>query len=233
MNAPAVLFCCGLTGLVIGSTLGVGMSSASAQSNACVYSSSHSPLVAVTRREGPVTFDNTLSRRELTQLQSRQSATSALVTWASVGLTRTELKYQLRVQIEAYQMRNGRYCARLAEVQADLGYDGFDVFIARRYQPGTCAYKVITEHELTHVSVFRQALNEFYPRMLRRLERAAQNMDPIVAASANSAATRMQSRLKSAVDPLYREMNRSLDRRNARLDTRERYQKEQERCANW
>lgn len=233
MNASAVLLYGGLAVLAVGSTVGVDIPSASAQSHACAYSGTYSPLIAVTRREGPVRFNNTLSRRELTQLQSRQGAVSSLVTWASVGLTRTELKYQLRVQIEAYQMQNGRYCARLTEVQADLGYDGFDVFIANRYRPGTCPYKVITEHELTHVSVFRQALNEFYPRMLHRLERTAQNMEPIVATSANSAATRMQSRLKSAVDPLYREMNRSLDRRNARLDTRERYQKEQERCSNW
>ena len=130
-------------------------------------------------------------------------------------------------------MGNGQYCARLSKVEADIGYDQFDVYIARRYRPGTCPYKVIAEHELTHVSVFRDALDEIYPRMLHRLERAGHTMAPMIVASANRAANRMQARLKSAVDPLYREMNRTLDRRNARLDTRERYLQEQRRCQDW
>ncbi len=204
-----------------------------AQAQSCARSSTDSVVVSLSRREGPVTFNNALSRESLTALQGRQNTSSALVTWASVGLTRTELKYQLRVKIEAYQLPNGRYCAQLAEVQADVGYDNFDVYIARRYRPGSCAYNVIVEHELTHVAVFREALNEFYPRMLRRLERGGQSLEPMIASSANRAADRMQARLKSSIDPLYREMNRALDLRNARLDTRERYQREQLRCQDW
>ncbi len=217
----ALLFLIGLSGPAYG------------QEGTCVFEGKQLVPVSLGRREGAVSFNNTQSRDALTRLQSGAQRGPAMITWASVGLTRTELKYQLRVEIEAYQMRNGRYCARLRAVQADLGYDGFDVFVARRYRPGTCPYKVIVEHELTHVSVFREALDEFYPRMLHRLERIANAQTPFVSSSPNRAATTMQSRLRGTIDPLYREMNRALDRRNARLDTRARYEQERRRCNNW
>jgi hypothetical protein len=39
--------------------------------------------------------------------------------------------------------------------------------------------------------------------------------------------------LSATVDPLFKDMNRTLDRENAKLDTPTRYRAEQARCSNW
>lgn len=153
--------------------------------------------------------------------------------WTPVGLTLTELKYQLRLKIEAIPIKNGTYCARLTDVDAELGYDKLKVYIARKFKPGTCAYRSINAHEMTHVAVFRHALDQFYPRLQHRLQRAAQELGPVTSASPDRAASYLRKRLSATVKPLFLEMNRDLDRNNAKLDTPERYRQEQALCSDW
>jgi hypothetical protein len=86
---------------------------------------------------------------------------------------------------------------------------------------------------MTHVAVFQQALDEFFPRLQHRLERAAGQLQPIQSASPDLAASYLRQRLGASVQSLFLEMNRTLDRNNARLDTPERYKQEQALCKDW
>lgn len=205
-----------------------------AYADQCRFPSPGSIEIKLTRNEGPIRYDNTRSRNHLRKRQRGQGRTGAFGKgWTPVGLTLTELKYQMRVRVEALKLSSGSYCARLTAVDAKLGYDKFDVFIARKFRPGTCAHQSIKEHELTHVSVFKSGLNEFYPRMQHRLDRAAGGIGTIKVSNPNAAAKRLQRRLRDAIDPLFKEMNRTLDRRNGLLDTPDRYRSEQARCTDW
>ncbi len=200
----------------------------------CSFTMPRDVVVSLSRRDGEVQLDNRRTRAELKTMQRGRAQTSAFgAGWTPVGLTLTELKYAMKVRVEAVGAGPGRYCARLTEVAADIGFDAMNVFIANRFKPGSCAYQSINDHELNHVAVFRETLDVYHPRMLRRLERTARNLGPVRASSPDAAARQLQSKLRSAIDPLFREMNRTMDRNNARLDTPRRYRAEQARCADW
>lgn len=214
--------------------LSVTMPTRAAQANQCLFSGPSNVKIALTRNEGPVQFNNKRSQNELKRMQQRNGTSQAFgAGWTPVGLTLTELKYNMRVSIEALKMGPNNYCARLTKVEAKIGYDKFDVFIARKFRPSTCAYDSIRAHESTHVSIFKSGLDEFYPRMRHRLERASGAMGTIKVGSPKVAAKLLQQRLRHTIDPLFKEMNRTLNRRNGLLDTPERYRSEQARCTDW
>lgn len=200
----------------------------------CTFPDQRTIDVRIQRMDGQIAVNNEHSRDSLRQMQRRSGRANAFGTaWTPVGLTLTELKYQMRLQIEALPLPSGRYCARLTTVNAELGYDKLSVFIARKFRPGSCAYNSIKGHEMTHVAVFQQALDEFFPRLQHRLERAAGQLQPVQSASPDLAASYLRQRLGASVQSLFLEMNRTLDRNNARLDTPERYKQEQAQCKDW
>lgn len=223
--------------LFCGGAIAVALSFGSARlatADQCNFASPRDPQIDLARKDGPVRIDNSRTRKDLQRMQIRAGRSTAFgAGWTPVGLTLTELKYNMRVSIEALKLGPSSYCARLTGVQATLGYDKFDVYIARKFRPGSCAHRSVREHEMTHVSVFLSGLNEFYPRMRHRIERATGSIGTIKAANPNAAARRLQARLRDAINPLFKEMNRTLDRRNRLLDTPERYRSEQARCTDW
>lgn len=225
------------TSVIIGIAMSAVFSSVGynpALANQCAFPTKRDIRIDLNRNEGPIRYNNVRSRDQLKRLQNRSGHSQAFgAGWTPVGLTLTELKYQMRVSVEALKLGPNKYCARLTGVEAKLGYDKFDVFIAKKFRPGSCAHQSIREHELTHVSVFKSGLNEFYPRMRHRIERATGALGTIRVSNPSMAAKQLQRRLRHAIDPLFKEMNRTLDRRNGLLDTPDRYRLEQARCSDW
>ena len=220
-----------LVGAALLSTLGFANAAYAAS---CDFALPRDVVISITRNDGAIEYNNRNSRADLQRMQRRTVRTGAFGNqWTPVGLTLTELKYGMRVKIEAIQLGDQQFCARLTGVNAHLGYDKIQVFVARKFQPGSCHYNSVTEHELTHVRVFQNTLNSYFPRLQRRLERAAQAVQPIRANSPQAAAARLQRHLSATIDPLFKDMNRTLDRENAKLDTPARYRAEQARCSNW
>ena len=200
----------------------------------CTFPTALNPSLSFQRLEGKVQYNNNRTQNSLKRMQQKSGQSTAFGnTWIPVGLTVTEIRYQLDIKIEAYQLPNGNVCARLSSAKAKIGYDKIDVFVARRFHPGTCAYQSIIDHENTHVAVFRQALDDYYPRIQRRLARATETLQPIIYRTSSESADYLRRRLSAAIKPLYDEMSRTLKRNNARLDTPERYRSEQARCKDW
>lgn len=209
-------------------------SAPAAATDQCNFAVPRDVVIGLTRKDGEVRYDNEKSRSDLARMQKRSGQAGAFGDgWTPVGLTLTELRYTMKVKVEALKLRDGRYCARLTNVDAELGFDRMDVFVANRFRPGTCAYTSISNHEMTHVAVFRRALDSYYPRMHHRLERAARGIIAVQARNPQVAADYFQKQLRSSIDPLFNEMNRTMDRNNAMLDTPQRYRAEQMRCAEW
>lgn len=200
----------------------------------CAFPSDGDVALTLNKRPGELVFHYDRSRSQLARLQQASGrATSVAAGWTAVGLTLTELQYRIAIKLEALPLGASRYCARLTAVEASLGYDKIDVFVASEYRPNSCAHRSILDHEMTHAAVFQRALDTYYPRVQRRIDLVARSIGPISAASPASAAKRLQQKLKTEIDPLFRQLNRQLDIDNARLDTPERYRQEQARCSDW
>ncbi|MDD9878437.1 MAG: hypothetical protein OXR84_13440 [Magnetovibrio sp.] len=193
----------------------------------------HSPAVTLDVKMGAIKLDNGRSRQQLTRLQDRRKSAGRRAGWRPVGLTLTELEFFMSVRVNAVPTARGSFCGHLQAVEATIGYEKLTVYAARKYRPGSCHYRSIMDHENLHVAVFRNTLEKYAPRVRHRLERAAAELRPVLAHSANQAATRLQKRLQSQIKPLFREMNREMDRANARLDTPENYRREQAKCTDW
>ena len=196
-------------------------------------SSRKAPQITVQIKPGTVKVDNSRSRQHLERLKSRGSTLTPANGWRPVGLTSTELGFSMRLRVNAKPNRKGSYCGYLDSVRASLGYDQLVVYIASKYRPGSCHYRSIMEHEKLHVLVFRRTLQRFSPRLNRRLKTAAANQRAVVAPNADLAAAEFKKRLRREVQPLFKEMNRELNRANAKLDTPANYKREQARCNNW
>ena len=209
-------------------------SAKTAYAASCSFPSAQQPTLNLQRLDGKVRYNNNRTQNSLKRMQQKNGQSTAFGSaWVPVGLTVTGIKYEIDIKIEAYQLPNNKVCARLSSVDAKVGYDTINVFIARQFRPGTCPYQSIIDHENFHVAVFQQALNNYYPRIQQRLARATMTLQPAIYRTPSQAAEYLRKRLSAAIKPLYAEMGRTLKRNNARLDTPERYRSEQARCSDW
>ena len=193
-----------------------------------------SPDVTLRIEPGKITLNNRYSRSQIKTLSGRGPSSVKLGSrWQPIGLTLTEQQFSMRVKVDAKRIGSDRFCGQLSGVDARLGYDKLKVYIARKYRPGSCNYRSILDHENRHVSVFRNTLVKYAPRVERRLRRFAASLGPVVATSADQAAKILQQKLQRELKPLIREMDREMDFRNAKLDSPQNYRREQARCSQW
>ena len=193
-----------------------------------------SPDVTLRIEPGKITLNNRYSRSQIKTLSGRGPSSVKLGSrWQPIGLTLTEQQFSMRVKVDAKRIGSDRFCGQLSRVDARLGYDKLKVYIARKYRPGSCNYRSILDHENRHVSVFRNTLVKYAPRVERRLKRFAASLGPVVATSADQAAKILQQKLQRELKPLIREMDREMDFRNAKLDSPQNYRREQARCSQW
>ncbi len=193
------------------------------------------PRINMKTDRGRIAHHKGHTRNQLTamQRQRRGAATATAPGWKPVGLTITDLNFSLKVQVNAVSRGRGPVCASLVRADAFLGYERLDVYVARRYRPGSCEHRAILDHENKHVAIFRRTLEAYAPRVERRLHREAAALGAITAATPEAAANAVHARLKSRIQPLFDQMNREMDAANARLDTPAAYRLEQKRCGLW
>lgn len=192
------------------------------------------PSIELVERFGPVRYNNSRSRRELEQL--RRSARSESVAgggWFTVGLTRRGLKRLMEIRVAGLPDGRGSFCTVLASARLTLSYDSIDVFIARRYRPGTCEYESVLDHENDHVANFTSTLYRFLPKIRRQLEIEATRLPGILSISPQAAAEQLQRDLMRRLEGQFREMNRQMNAADARLDSPRSYRANQLRCDNW
>lgn len=210
---------------------------ASARAASCSLSG---PPAIVNMRvdEGRVAINNAHSQDELSVIRhrtshGRQNGLLDSAGWRSAGLTVSDTGYRLGVKIEASDLGAGRVCARLTNATLDVGLRRLDVYVARRYRPGTCTYRTVLAHEYQHVAIFRGELKRHVPTMRQRLIAAAGRLAPVVAVSPDAAARYFQHRLQAELEPIFRQMTDAAERANGQLDTANNYRHTQARCSQW
>ena len=188
------------------------------------------PRVELSMKAGRVTYDNNLDRDRIRRLQRKSTGGSG---WAPIGLTLADLTLDMKVRVKAVPVGERLHCATLTAVDTTLGYDTIRVYIDRKYRPGSCQHRSILNHENLHVGIFRNTAKRFAIRIKTRLVRAAARMQPVRSHSARVAAKRLRTALQREVQPLFRELDRTIALANAEWDTPENYRHEQARCPRW
>ncbi|MDA0305334.1 MAG: hypothetical protein O3B76_03485 [Proteobacteria bacterium] len=191
------------------------------------------PQVSLETRPGRVAYNTSKNRRQLGHLQDRGKTSSSRRGWEPIGLTLTELQFSMNISVSTLARKRGGHCATVSSVKASLGYDTITIYVDSRFRPGSCQYRSVLEHENDHLAIFRDALAVYAPRVERRIAEAARSLEPIIATTPQKAADRLQVALQRKVEPLFKELNKVLDRKNDSIDTSANYKREQARCSSW
>lgn len=182
---------------------------------------------------GAIRFSNGYSGSQLEAKRRRGGAAAAPgPEWHPVGLMGRDLKWEFRAQVQG-ERRGNRYCVGLKHAEMTIGYDRIDVYVDRRYRPGSCQYQVILEHENQHVSNFRNILGTYLPVIRRRLADEAAAAPAISAGTMSAGARHFVNLLRDRLTPLIEQMQAEMAAADARLDTADSYRATQARCDGW
>ncbi len=149
-----------------------------------------------------------------------------------LGLTKRNDELRIRVRSILQPSVDGRTCIWVDEVTARIGDPEMDVYVAANYQPGSCEYNVVLEHENRHVAINRNVVAAFGPRIGAQLRAAVRRMFPMITTNPKDAA-RLPQILIDAVRPVLTAMEAELRRENGAIDTPESYRQAHGRCRNW
>lgn len=150
-----------------------------------------------------------------------------------VGMTRASHRMDYRFEYAIRGRQGGGACVYLSRLRATFGFSGMEVYVAREYAEGSCAYNVTLQHENQHVQINRAVLARQAPRIRQGLVDILKRMNPLIVADAEQAGELIKQRLGSRLDPYLKAFEADRDAANATIDTPENYRRTAALCSDW
>ncbi len=181
---------------------------------------------------GGLRYHHGVSAGQLARLSGRVGSRLG-AGWSPSGLTVADENYRIRTKTKLYQLGRDRFCAVLKSANLFIGFKNIDVYLINKYRKGSCEYRSVLDHENVHVRIFRETLQKHAAGINRALHQYSGKIGPVYLRSPDAAANHLQSLLDAKVRPLFRRMSQEMKRRNAKIDTKANYRREQKKCSNW
>lgn len=184
------------------------------------------PFVQVNIDYGKLIYDNKKSHKEFPSNQSEDAR----------GLTRCELKSSFNITPYVKPVGEGKYCIGIEKLVVNIGFPRIDIYIDKKYKPGTCNYTVVKTHENYHARVQQEGLRFFSNKIKRAYQIAAENVKPSLVTSQEQVTnvTRdMMSKVLKSTQPTIDYVTQQLKEKNAAIDTEESYISETKKCPTW
>ncbi len=143
-----------------------------------------------------------------------------------------DLRWFINYHIEDFQDGS---CYWVASANVELSYHQLDVNIASEYEPGSCQYEAILDHEKEHVVVAQNILSPYAQQIraaLTTLSIPTPDL-PAVADSPAEARAQVQAVFRRVLLPVRDQMSRLVRARQADVDTRENYRRTFRQCRRW
>ncbi len=182
---------------------------------------------------GVVRYDNGRSLIEVSRMAGLPTSVGARPARHAAGLTRSAYEQKFMVDVASVDVGGGWQCADIRKVWAHIRFTALDVFIAREYKPGSCAYTKVREHEDNHVKISREALMRHRPNFERALRRIVAQIGPIRARSGDEAANIAADRIEKRLQPVFSAFEKSLRESNAVFDSPAEYMRLHKSCSKW
>jgi hypothetical protein len=127
------------------------------------------------------------------------------------------------------------YCFWTASAVVDISYHQLDVNIASDYEPGSCQYEAVLDHEYEHVGVAQNIMQPYAQQIRQALTTLAIPTAhlPSLANSPEIAAEEVEEVFRRTLIPVRDQMGRLLVERQAEVDTLENYRRTWKRCRKW
>ena len=148
----------------------------------------------------------------------------------------TESGFELRWSI-SYEVANWRnvYCFWTASAEVELSYQQLDVNIAAEYEPGSCQYEAVLDHENEHVAVAQSIMRPYARQIHQALTSLAIPTShlPSVANTPEDAREEVEEVFRRTLLPVRDNMIQLLQQQQAEVDTLENYRRTWRRCRKW
>jgi len=208
--------------------------SSEAQSQRFLCKSTNTPPKTSLRiKNARIKVNTGRNRRQLLSMRGRSGSSATGAGWQPVGITETRPVFSSSINVKILKMVNGSFCIQPDRIKATIGFDMFNVFIAREYQRYSCEFNIIHEHEMTHVDIFKRTLREFTPKIETELREIAYRIRPINTRTAKMGVTLISQDIQRSMTPLIKKFLSALNLRNGRIDTAQSYLQILKRCKNW
>ena len=174
-----------------------------------------------------VPIDHSRSIKQLSSLHGRANS-------RILGLMKPDLRILTLPHADGAVVGDA-YCFWITGFDVTLRYKRVDVYVAREYKQGSCAYNAILDHEQEHVRVARRNLLEYAPRIRSTLTSLLipTGAEPVMVPSVEQAKVEVRAISDELLKPVYEEMVQSLHDGQAALDTPQEYARVRSRCRRW
>lgn len=177
---------------------------------------------------GETRISNNLSKAQLSGALSHGRRRNIL----GVMQGDVDLRWFINYKIEEY--RDG-ICFWVASVDVELAYRQLDVFIAAEYEPGSCQYEAVLDHEKEHVQVAQSIMGPYAQQIYASLTTLSIPTPdlPSVADSPEAARAQVNEVFRRLLMPVRERMYLVLRAQQAEVDTRENYRRTFRQCRKW
>ena len=154
----------------------------------------------------------------------------------TMGLTTARLKTEIQASNFVQQINSSTVCLGLKKLKITLSFPEINVYIDKKYRPGTCQYRVIREHENYHVRVHQEGLKFFAKKIKEGFTVAANKILPIQLSDPQEGKTAFESMIQTIqndVSPLLNYVEKRMEEENLVIDTKTSYENEAKKCPSW
>lgn len=191
------------------------------------------PTISFRTKNSKVTLNRSKSSAQIKRFASRINAYQPTIKGRLLGLAYTEVQPKLGVHINSMHTGKSKKCIRLQKVQFEFGLKKSEIFIDRKYRPGTCAFKAILAHEREHMQINNHLMEKYAVRLEKDILKHAKAIRPFYASDSKRAAKSIVNDLMSRIRPRISDFNEERSIENQKIDTPQSYKKVRSRCAKW
>lgn len=188
------------------------------------------PTVLVTTRQDP---PQTTTNNDIGDLRSRQTGQSSAVHGGEhvpLGLTAAQTQYQISMQAQVSQLRDGSYCVAFKDVDVQYSFSNTTIYIAHEVPSGSCLYNEVMNHEQRHVAVDGQLLREWQFRLQQDTEYAVRQVGTLRGNDRQALMEQLKASLRSALQNTSDSLLAERGRRQSQVDTRMEYDRVSRAC---
>ena len=154
---------------------------------------------------------------------------SAVATHRAIGLTTAVFGQSTDIELHSVDDRRGARTCGTPRVRVELSMQPMTVFIARELAEASCQHEATLSHELKHVEVFREVLDEAAQDLERELPESI-GTELRRATSPEELEQRLIVAIRDYLAQFLHERQRLLDERQAQVDSPEEYARVSTAC---
>jgi hypothetical protein len=150
----------------------------------------------------------------------------------ALGITFAQSRYGVEAQSSATSVKGG-FCVYLTGLDVTFGFKRMDVYVASEFEPGTCEYRSVLDHENQHVAVNNATLKAYAPVFRAEIEKLLARQQPVYTANAQAGMDIAMKNIEQGISRLWSQFQNRMASENAPLDSASNYAATGALCSNW